>query len=350
ETLRTQPSEDVAFLSYATSAVFSPLPYVVPAIFAAATVASGAGFLPALWISRTANLLLGCFLIWLAIRKARELTELLVLLGLLPMFLFLRSSVSADLLTISASWLFVSIVIDEFASDRENTWQKAACAALLIFTKPLFLLVTLLGLVRPLTRQQWRSALLVGASIVVSGLIAAQITASALMPIRSDVATDPQGQMTRTIRESPEVVSLIVRHAITSAPRYAVEAIGRLGWLDTPVPGPATVLIAALLLIASVTARSAEWLTLRLRMILLLVGLAGFFAVLWSNFVLWTPVPAVDIEGAQGRHFLPLAPLFLIPVMGLAETGTRWRTILVWLGMFFSCAITIWVIVDRYWL
>lgn len=344
---------DQRFLPYPTAALFSPVPYLVPAAGAALAEILGGGYLASLYSARGANLLLSCIITWIALRIAPRMTELLIVLYFFPMSLFLRSSVSADVVTISLSWLLIAIVVRELDGSAEGAPPppvKAFVAALLILTKPLFILVALLALLHPLMERQWKRLLGQAAVVAVAGILAALITAPALVPVRSDVPTDPGGQIARTFEQPLEVGGSVANDLLQSGPRYARELVGRLGWLDTPIPFALAALLAAALFAIALLTPSPNRMTVRIRFIMIVLTAMGVAGIVWANFVLWTPPQSRVIEGTQGRHFLPLVPLALVALTGVTARLPTVREIMSWSAAISAATTTIVVVLYRYWI
>jgi uncharacterized membrane protein len=296
--------------------------------------------------------LLSCLLTWAALRVAPRLAALLVLLYFLPMSLFLRSSVSADVLTISLSWLLIALVareLEEDSADRASLIFKPLVAGLLILTKPLFIVVAVLVVLPPLLKRQWKRVVGNAAVIVVAAGMAAAVTASVLTPMRPDAPTDPQAQISRTLQQPVDVGLIIAKDLATSSPRYARELIGRLGWLDTAIPMAVTLCLIIALPGLALTSPSSGGMTPLVRSMMIMLLLTGAAGILWSNFVLWTPLEAPGVEGPQGRHFLPLIPLGLLPLTGVFPQSRRFTVILALAGSILGAVSTVLVVLYRYW-
>jgi uncharacterized membrane protein len=344
-------SAESRFAGYPTAALFSPVPYVGGAVAAGLTLALDGPLLMAFYLARLVNLLLGILLLWLAMRVAPELSRVFLLIGLLPMVIFLRSSLSADVLTIGFAWLLIALIAQEWSRNESKPLLKNLVAMALILTKPLFAIIALLGFMHPLRERKWRDLALYIGSVVIAAVVAAQITGSALVPYRLDAPTDPDGQIRRTIEEPISVAATVLHDAVIHAPRYVAEAIGRLGWLDAPLPLAGLALFAVALLAIPLLSPAPGWLTPQLRVASLLLTAVGVLAILWSQFVLFTPPDAPGIEGTQGRHFLPLLPLPLIAILGLRRTDARAvSNVLLWIVVILSPILTVAVVLRRYWL
>jgi len=55
------------------------------------------------------------------------------------------------------------------------------------------------------------------------------------------------------------------------------------------------------------------------RLFALLLTCLLFFAVSLSQFIAWTPPGGEYVDGIQGRYFLPLAVLILLPIVSIVR-------------------------------
>jgi len=132
------------------------------------------------------------------------------------------------------------------------------------------------------------------------------------------------------------------------------EFIGVLGWLDTTLP-PAYHLGAGLLLLAALALSCPPVLppfSGRARLGALLCIVAAALAILFFQYLSWTPVGAAYIDGVQGRYFLPLAAILplALPRLPIPLAIRRGGGVLICLFPAFSIALALRAIVSRYYL
>ena len=291
------------------------VPYAPQAAGIALARAGGSSALGALYAARLGNLVVATLLIWLAIRRLPAYRWLTAAIALTPMAVSLRASASADALALAAACLFVALVADAAwgaATPRPRTFVAlVAAAALLGATKaayvPLVALVLLLPPARWPARQRWAS--LVAGTLVVAGVTAwALATARAVPALRVDAAVDPPRQVAHALAHPLELAAIVARDYAFHAPRYAAQLVGKLGWLDVPLP-PVFLAGYWLLLLALVVHDGSREVEVRRWQRWLAGGAAAACLVLVSasQYALWTPLGASFVEGVQGRHLLPLA-------------------------------------------
>ena len=131
---------------------------------------------------------------------------------------------------------------------------------------------------------------------------------------------------------------------------YCREAVGVLGWLDTPLPNPYYALTGLVLLAAFRGSRAPGSFDARRRAAVAGLVAAAVGAVFVLQYLSWSPIGSRTIEGVQGRYFLPL-----VPFLGLALPQGRVRLPSWALGALcfypaLSIAVTLRAIVLRYYL
>ena len=110
------------------------------------------------------------------------------------------------------------------------------------------------------------------------------------------------------------VVGIFYRTLERQLPRFVSEMLASpLGWLDISLP--VTIVMAlALLLLISIIQKEGEMKAIKvsMRMYMIIRVLLITFLTMVVLFLDWTPLGATQIEGLQGRYFLPFLPLALL--------------------------------------
>jgi hypothetical protein len=267
------------------------------------TLACGLGHLlnlrPAtiFYLGRVLNLFAFVTIVAFALRRAGERAWSFAACAMLPMALYIVASFSPDAMTLALSLLATAMALDDDVDAR----PLGAVTFLLALCKPVYFLLPLVALVR----RRRLAAMLVPA--MVAGIAISAATASAsYYPMRGDVVTDPAQQVSAIARAPWSFVALVLHDWRIHAWEYTEQMIGRLGWLDVPLPGAIVeVTLVALIVLAvlnPVPLRSTRITALAL----IFVTIA---AISLSQFLAWSPVGGDTIEGIQGRYYLPLLPL-----------------------------------------
>lgn len=266
-----------------------------------------------LYLARLLNLAASTVILVWALARLPAHRWWLVAVALSPMLLSLRASLSADALNFAFAAAFLAEIAALAQSDANPGGRDRArlflLAAAVGCMKLTYLPLLLLFLVPALRRApgRWRTSL---PAIGLAALCAAAHLATlAPTQLRLDVPVDSVGQFQRLLHEPFAVLAILLRDLVVHAPRFLGEALGhKLGWLDVPLAPLALVaLILALALVmwaessgeAHRSRRDVAWILGAVVAVALLVELS-----LWLQ---WTPPGAPDVQGVQGRYFLPLA-------------------------------------------
>lgn len=293
------------------------VPYVPQAVGVALARASSASALGALYAARAMNLVVASLLVAWAIRRSPAYRWLTAALALTPMAVALRASVSADALALAAACLLLSLIAHlawgSTARGRGDLLLLLAAAALLCATKAAY--VPLLVLVFLVPRDRWPSlagprwvSLTAFAALTMGVTAWVLATARAVPALRVDVPVDPPRQVAHALAHPLDFAAIVIRDYVLHAPRYAAQLVGKLGWLDVPLPavflGGYLLLLATLLVLDG--SRGVE---IQAWQRWLVAGAVATCLVLVSasQYALWTPLGAAVVEGVQGRHLLPVA-------------------------------------------
>ncbi len=374
-----------SFLDFPTTAVTTPLSYLPQAAAIAAGRLFGASPLALLYLARLANLLAATALIHAGLRQLPAYRWLGVAIALTPMASFLRSSVSADTLTFAIAFLFAAIVARLAFGAQETIRRRDVAllcliAAALCLTKAAYAPLVLAAAVIPVRRLPHgrRGAAILAYALTTAGAFAlAAVTARAVeTPFRPDVVIDTDRQIAGAARDPLRFFKIAGRSYWWYGPRYAEEFIGRLGWLDTPLPRSLLIayMVLLLALLIADTRRPgggqtqhghgeghaeyrpggtpiqqeitvAAW----QRAVLAGATLANMLLLSAVLYAIFTPVGSGYIGGIQGRYFLPLAP-----VAAWACHSRRWAAAGRWLGpataLFcaLALAVSLAVLIRRY--
>lgn len=292
-------------------------PYVPQAVGIALARTAGASAIGTLYAARLANLVVASLLIAWAIARLPAHRWLTAAIALTPMAVALRASVSADALALAAACLLVATIAHAAWSAevlrRRDVVALAGAAALLCATKAAY--VPLLALVLMVPRARWRSRLrwpwtwaTAGALLLLVITAWALATARAVPALRVDAAVDPPRQVAHALAHPLSFAGIVLRDYVVHAPRYAAQLVGKLGWLDVPLPlaflaGYLLLLLALALLDGSPEVEVRAW----QRWLVGAAAAACLVLVSASQYALWTPLGAAWVEGVQGRHLLPVA-------------------------------------------
>ncbi len=307
------------FIDFPTTAVTTPLTYLPQSAAIAAGRLVDASPLTLLYLARLTNLLAAVALIWAGLRLLPAYRWLGVAIALTPMATFLRSSASADTLTFAVAFLFTTLVARLAFGDQETIRRRDVAwlcllGAAVCLTKAAYLPLVAAAAIIPLRRlprrRRW-PAILAYATTIGCAFALATLTARAVKtPFRPDVVIETDRQISTSIRQPSRFFRVAINSYLWYGPSYAEGFVGRLGWLNLPLPRLLLVsyLVLFLALLAVDTHRAiavASW----QRAILAIAALTNVVLISAIFYAIFMPVGANHIAGVQGRYFLPIAPM-----------------------------------------
>jgi uncharacterized membrane protein len=291
------------------AAWYSPLPYVAQSLVAALPLRP----LIVFYGGRVANLLVAVMLIALAIRAAPDYGGIFAAAALLPMSLYEMASLSADAATMALAYLFTALLL----IPPRRAWLVALAGFALGLCKPAYFLIALLALAAPL---RWRSRIAIIAATAAGTLLSIAVASRGAYNQRDGLPVDAAAQIGCIAAHPMQFARVVVHDVATNGRFYVEEMIGRFGANEIKL-SPFVIAAEVIVLIAvALTAGAA--LQGRVRIAAVVIAATTFFAILLSQYLIWSVVCGEAIEGVQGRYFLPILPLCLATT---SLPRVRWR-------------------------
>jgi hypothetical protein len=321
------------FVLYGGAEGYSPVPYLPYAAAIAIGRAAHLDFLPMLYLMRLFGLVVMTALTALAIALVPRLKWAFLLIALLPASLYSRAVISADGPSLACAMMAVALMARGVlvpAADRP--WQQSLWLALGALAKPPQLALILLeGMKRPAHAlpRHWKSVAVVTLpSVILAGLwtiagsadvAAYRLTDSMDMPPEH---FDPVWKL-QYMAQDP---LLFPRLLLSLFSDYGVQLwqqlIGVLGWLDAPLAGWTYPVLTALLLASFFGPLETDRTTGRRIALACALAVASYcFAVVFIFFLVWTALDATQIDGVQGRYFVPALPALALGTAALVRHG-----------------------------
>lgn len=332
------------FFQTASVASYFPVFYLPAAAVLAVAQHNHIRPVAALLAARFANVTVAMLLGGLALLTSRRGQALLFGVLAVPMTVSLTASLNPDGLLITASTLAAAVLTRQNSSDRPNS-SFAGAAILLLFVglakPPLIPLAALLLAPLPPVRD-WMLlrgvlALRFGTVVLVVLLVAAwseYVATHIITPIPREPyeagplwpgnhpaifhAVDPSTQSIVVAAHPLRVVALVWQALLSESNVRAAEMVGVLGWLNIILPHWLYWLwgAAAVAAVADLVSRRADdappalpWLDFAL---LVTAGALTVTAICLTQYLNWTPIGALELQGVQGRYLLPLCPMLAI--------------------------------------
>jgi uncharacterized membrane protein len=287
--------------------------------------------------TRLLNGLVATIIGFIAICVCRRGRALMFTTLLLPMTMSQFASVSQDASIISLSLLAIAIASRIIAEKRPATIAEFAIFIAVVVATTLGRPSQVALLPLGLAFVGWRERPWIGKAIV--GAIGLLLIAGWMIVLLKLMPQGPPGgsasaQFHAMISQPLLLPALMARSLLTNAWSLFEGVVGRLGWVDTPMPAWYIWAAAAVLVCASLMpSNRTPWIFPALIASITLGGL--LLAIGAALYMSWTPVGKMTIDGLQGRYVLPVLPLlaWLAPVY--QPFGTRPLSLMwIWVGLF----------------
>jgi Predicted membrane protein (DUF2142) len=328
------PDADIpVFVLYAGAEGYSPVPYLPYAAAIAIGRAAHLDFLVMLYLMRVFGLVTITGVAALAIVVVPRLKWAFLAIALLPSALYSRAVVSADGPSLACAMMAVALMTrGVLAPATDRPWQQSLWLALGALTKPPQLALVLLALMKWPARtlpRRWKSAallalpamILAGVWTIAGGADAASYRLTASMDVPPE-EFDPIWKLGYMLHDPLLFPTLWMKSFIDYGVPLWHQLIGVLNWLDTPLAGWTYPALTALLLASFLGTLDVDRATGRRVALASALAVAGYcFAVFFIFFLVWTALDATQIDGVQGRYFVPALPALALGTAALVRRG-----------------------------
>ena len=328
------------FVAFPGSAFYSPLPYLPQALGIALGRLFGLGPLYLFYLGRLFNCLAALALVGLAVNSIPAAEELVMLVGLLPMSLYLYASLSADAAVISCALLFTALSYSASTRGNWKTWElvtAAAAATVFCSVKPVYAPLLLAGAVPGIFRPGKAAGVIRSHAILLA--VAMGTTAGWLLFARSAMTTPldgahPWAQMSLVLYH-PTVLARAIGHTLGIGEIdliFYVETVGVFGWVSVLIqPGVVYLLpLINFVIVWALGIRGTVERSVRHAFWCIALVLTSAILVMTAMYLMWTHVAKNIVMGVQGRYFIPALCMAGIALMELTPRRTpapAWRSL-----------------------
>lgn len=289
------------------------------------------------WLGRLTNLMVWLTLIFFAIKLLPFAQWGLVVLALNPIAVTLAASLSSDAFSIGIAAFFIALLLHAVIRKGALGWNLMGAlgvvSVLLAVSKPTNMaLLPLLAFIphraiHPKLAVGW----LVKAAIIIIpislgimwNVSMAEVTDAGSKLMRPGVV-DSQQQLRGIIHDPLHYMKLVVKNYITVDPETNGDTLfmsyaGVFGWFDSVIPLWMQVCyyVAIVLAFLYQFGRGVVF-DVRLKLAALTSFMAMVMGSILAMYLNSTPVGSVDIQGMQGRYFIPVSPI-LTPLFTSAK-------------------------------
>lgn len=357
-------AEDKTFVRFPNTVVYAPIPYLPQALGIVIGKIFGASPLALIYLARIPNLLFFLALAYSAVKKTPVHKWLFCLLALTPTSIFQVASASVDAFTFGICFLtvahFLFYALDETGELTKLDFVKIFALSLLaVLSKQAYIFLPVLFLLIP--RRKIGSTLKYAAIFVAllmvcvaAELIWANAVKAIYLPYRNDIPIDPKMQAGFIMNRPFTFARLAIYNYFFHWSYYIKTFFGQLTWLDLYVPNYLIVfwcIVTAVIAALDKNLKIAVSFFNKLIFLMIIIGTALLISALL--YMSWSPIGGDEIEGIQGRYFIPVAPLFFLLFY---NQKIRWKSfdryipLIVTTAVIFSMVVTINAVFQRYYI
>lgn len=347
------------FFHFSTTAVYAPVPYLAQS--AGITLGRIADLSPLalMFLGRLANLLAWLFVVYFAIKVSPFNKHVLLLLALMPMSIFLASSLNTDACVNCFSFLLFATTLRYAYYNEELTsrdYLLLFCTALVLsLSKMAYIPLVWITFLIPLHKTSRKKFHYLAVSTIVcicslAGIAWVRAVSDFYVPYLPFCSLTDQLHF---IIDNPlEYLKVFAGVAKTPGINLLYQYIGELGWLDTWFPKWYYALYLCILVGAAVSNPcSAKKRTAIDFLVILLSLTASFMLVVTAVYLCWTPVGFDSVPGVQGRYLAPLGPFLVFLISRKFTRFTPpYRNTILYLFAFFSLSYMQYTLVARYYI
>ncbi len=264
---------------------------------------------------------------YLAIKLSPYFKRTILLLGTMPMSIYLGASINPDGILISSTVLLISLILYIMQPGTKVSGKYIVGILIVSFfiagIKCVYSALFLILFIIPEEKFGGMKKKLLCATAVTAMAILSYLQIFLTLRIKNIIIpAEIESQKIYILRHLGDIPSLILSTVKSEAIFYGRSFIGILGHLDKPFPMPVYELFGFVLLMVSLydlcsceRVFKREW----HRILPILATLIASVAVFLNEYITWTPLKSVSdtvgggfIEGVQGRYFLELYLPFLL--------------------------------------
>ncbi len=316
-----------ADLSGMAVAVYSPVPYIIPAFAIMAGKFFNLPPLVLMYLARLANLIIWLLMAYLAIRITPVYKWALLTLALVPMAVFEAASVSSDGLTIGLSFLMIAYIL-KLALGKGNFVKTdffilVILGLLIALTKSIYILLFFLFLLIPVNKFKSHKMKygLFFILFILTGLASVGwiwLTNGLYVPIFSTWSVT--GQINFIFGHLFYYLTILFKTVVNYGIYYLIMFVGDFGVSNVFAPFILVVIYFLMLIFVALVDKNEFKISLKQKLICLMIFIVTATTIFTFEYLTWNPVGYNNILGVQGRYFIPIAPLLLLVFYNKRET------------------------------
>jgi uncharacterized membrane protein len=330
------PGERI-FITFPNTAYYSPVCYLPQCLGIILGRVLGVPALGMLYLGREFNLLFWTFLGYWAVRSAPVIARPLVLILLMPMSLYVASTLSADAPTNAFAAAYTAMICNLISrKDKTVNLQRFLLLAVLSLAVCLckFAYAPLLGLMFLIPASRFGGRLRYAVQLIVlvgvcAAILAWMANSSSLdTQIRMSDNVSARRQF-HLLEQSPLNFAQILLETFRQRGWLFIQSyVGLIGWLDKYLPAAFVVGYLAVLFSTCMASDGLPQMSPAGRDVAVVLPSVSISCLIIAllDYLYWTPVGSSFIEGIHGRYLIPLSPaVALLMVSAMRRLGIGFR-------------------------
>lgn len=321
---------------FPNTAPYSPIAYIPNALGLRIAEVFRFNLAAAIYIARLFNLMFFIAVIYFVLRALKNLRSkwIVFTLSLLPMVMFQASTITADTVTITLAIVISSLFLKALCKQKltkSETIVLLISVILLPIAKPTYLLFSFLILFIPKKFLTLFSSKIINFAKYISVVLGLALFAYWTY-ITKNLVNDPRLLLPVTWWNqvnTKQQIHYVASHPLTTLKTairsmFSVDqglfegAIGTFGFNAVVVPGIAILSSITAMIMAVLNSERLQVGKLKI-LAMMCVAIGSLTLLLGTFYVAITPVGWPNIQGLEGRYFIPFALLILIILGGLFE-------------------------------
>lgn len=350
-------SDDVQFQAFPSHAYFTPFAYVPQTIAVVICRLLEIPPLIMLYIGRVFNFTFWMLIIRWLIKFYPKNRWLLFVICIMPMHLYLATSLSQDpSVTIYAFFIvtYTLFLIENQSMVKIYTWLLLFIVAFcLCLSKFVYFPLIFLFLLIPSQNFPMRKKILILSCFYFVAIAGVWVWFH-LIKTSKIVFYYPRTTSTSQldlIVSNPLNFFIVNLRTIWNFKSSLLNSfIGCFGWLNVPLP-PFIIYPYCLIILAAVIFLNRTKFSIKIRLFFLAIFLFCILALHSSFYIFFNKVGASKIAYLQGRYYIPIIPTLLLTLSCLVKpVEKKMLKIGISLAIFFVLSISTYKLLDRYWL
>jgi len=309
--------EDISRIAVVT---YSPVPYIISGLAISIGKIFNISPLLLMYLGRLANLLSWILLTYYAIKITPVHKWVFFVISFIPLTLFEAASLSADSFMMGISLLTIAIFF-KYAFDAhkkkinlKDIYILFIVLMLLALSKQIYLFLIFLLFLIPSKKFESRKKMFTVTLFLFLSILAITGTWSFIVkdlyiPIVPQISI--MGQIFYILANPFRFLFVMLNTFLQTGLSYQILFVGNF-LLDMPLPLWWIGLYLIPIIPISLVDNCKIQITLKQKMISLIIFILVFILVCAFVYISWTPVGQNTIDGIQGRYFIPIFPLLLI--------------------------------------